>query len=114
MDQPTTPQKDRKSVAEFFQSLWTQALGTMSAADEEVQKLLGRMQQSTGWSPEEVLRQVREFSERLTTQRKDVEKRVEDAVRQSLLKLKVPRREELAGLSARLDALSKRIEALSK
>jgi polyhydroxyalkanoate synthesis regulator phasin len=45
---------------------------------------------------------------------KELEKAVEEAVRKALSKVKVPKREELQQLNARLDALAERIEALSK
>jgi hypothetical protein len=41
-----------------------------------------------------------------------VESKVEAAVKQSLQRVQAPTRDEVAKLSARLDALNKRIEAL--
>jgi polyhydroxyalkanoate synthesis regulator phasin len=46
--------------------------------------------------------------------RLEIEKAIEDAVKKALSKVKVPRREELAALNSRLDALTKRLEALSR
>ncbi len=45
---------------------------------------------------------------------KELEKAVEDAVKKALSRVKVPTRDELQKLNARLDALAERIEALSK
>ena len=45
---------------------------------------------------------------------KDAEKNVEEAVRSAVAKVKVPRHSELQALNARLDEVSRRIEALSK
>jgi polyhydroxyalkanoate synthesis regulator phasin len=42
------------------------------------------------------------------------EKSIEETVKKSLAKLKLPRREEIAQLNARLDQLMKRLEALEK
>lgn len=92
---------------EFFQQIWSQALTTVHGAEEETQKLLGRLQ---GMSQEE----ARKLSDRLATQRKDLERRVEDVVKTSVARLKVPRREEVAQLNARLDALTRRLEGLTK
>lgn len=92
---------------EFFQQIWSQALTTVHGAEEEAQKLLSRIQ---GVSQEE----ARKLSERLAGQRKDLERRVEEVVKTSVARLRVPRREEVAQLNARLDALSKRLEGLSK
>lgn len=111
MDQTT---REKKSVAEVFQQFWTQALSTVTGAEEEATKLLGKIQGLAGWTPEEARKQVREFSERLASQRKDVEQRMEDSIAQALGKMRVPRREEIVQLNARLDGLNKRLEALSK
>ncbi len=92
---------------EFFQQIWSQALTTVHGAEEEAQKLLSRIQ---GVSQEE----ARKLSERLAGQRKDLERRVEEVVKTSVARLRVPRREEVAQLNARLDALTKRLEGLSK
>lgn len=92
---------------EFFQQIWSQALTTVHGAEEEAQKLLGKLQ---GISQEE----TRKLQERLAGQRRDLERRVEEVVKTSVARLKVPRREEVAQLNARLDALTKRLETLSK
>ncbi len=92
---------------EFFQQIWSQALTTVHGAEEEAQKLLGRLQ---GVSQEE----TRKLQERLAGQRRDLERRVEEVVKTSVARLKVPRREEVAQLNARLDTLTKRLENLSK
>jgi polyhydroxyalkanoate synthesis regulator phasin len=44
----------------------------------------------------------------------EIERAVEEAVKKALSKVKVPRREELQSLHARLDDLSKRVDALTK
>lgn len=111
---PPQPAHDRRSIAEFFQQVWSQALVTVSGAEDEAAKLLARVQGMAGWSQDEVKKQVREYSERLTTQRRDMEKKVEDAVRVSLQRVRVPRKEEIAQLNSRLDTLNKRIEHLAK
>ena len=92
---------------EFFHQIWSQALTTVPHTEEEAQKLLGRLQ---GMSQEE----GRKLSERLAAQRKDLERRVEDVVKASVARLKVPRKDEVAQLNARLDALTKRLEGLTK
>jgi ubiquinone biosynthesis protein UbiJ len=92
---------------EFFQQIWSQALTTVQGAEGEAQKLLARVQ---GVSQEE----ARKLAERLQGQRKDLERRIEDVVKVSVARLKVPRREEVAQLTARVEALTKRVESLSK
>lgn len=109
----TTP-KDKRSVAEVFQQVWSQALVAVTGAEEEASKLLQKVQGMAGWSQDEAKKQVREFSEKLSSQRRDVEKRIEDGVKQSLHRLHVPRRDELEKLNARLEGLTKRIEALTR
>ncbi len=109
----STP-KDKKSVAEAFQQLWSQALQTVTGAEEETAKLFAKLQGLAGLSGEEGKKMVRDLSEKLAGQKKDVEKRLEETVHQALKSMRVPRKEEIAQLSARLDAVTRRVEALSK
>jgi polyhydroxyalkanoate synthesis regulator phasin len=110
--EPST--KDKRSAMEFFHQVWGQALVAVTGAEEEVAKVMGRLQGAVGWSQEEARRQVQHFTERLASQRRDLERRAEESVKVSMQKLKVPRREELAQLNARLDELAQRLEALTK
>ncbi|MEW5740811.1 MAG: phasin family protein [Myxococcota bacterium] len=110
--EPTS--KDKRTLSEFFQQVWSQALVTVTGAEEEVAKLVGRVQGMAGWSQDEARRHIQQFSERLAAQRKELERRAEESVKASMHRLKVPRREEIAQLNARLAALTKRVEALTK
>lgn len=98
MDTPEAP-REKHSVAEAFERVWSQALLAVSTA---------------GWSQEEVKRHAREFTEKLVGHRKDLEHSVEVAVKGALSKLKVPRREDLQEFEARLTKLSERIDALGR
>lgn len=106
--------KDKRTVSEFFQQVWSQALVTVTGAEEEVAKVFGRLQGAAGWSQDEARRQMQHFTERLASQRRELERRAEESVKASVAKLKVPRRDEVAQLNARLDALVRRMEALTK
>ncbi|PZR13950.1 MAG: hypothetical protein DI536_11530 [Archangium gephyra] len=90
-----------------FQQIWGQALTTVAGAEEEAQKLLTRLQ---GVGQEE----SRKLAERLTGQRKELERRLDDLVKVSVSRLKVPTRAEITQLNARLDGLTRRVEALQK
>jgi polyhydroxyalkanoate synthesis regulator phasin len=45
---------------------------------------------------------------------KELERAVEEAVKKALSKVKMPRREDVQALNARIDKLAERVEALSK
>ncbi len=90
-----------------FQQIWSQALTTVTGAEEEAQKLLSRLQ---GVGQDE----ARKLGERLAGQRKDLERRMEEVVKTSVARMKVPTRAEITQLNARLDSLARRAEALSK
>ncbi len=107
-----TTETPKRPVADFFEKVWGQALVTVSAAEDEVQKLVSRV--TEGWHPDEVKKQVQQLTESLAAQRREAEKSMDEAVKRTLAKLKLPRRDELAQLNARLDQLSKRLEALEK
>lgn len=107
-------QVDRGGIAERFLQVWSQAIIAVTGAEEEATKLLTRVQESLGWTQEEALKSVREFSERLASQRRDAERRLEEAVKHSLSLLSVPRREEVAQLTARVEDLARRVENLPR
>ncbi|MDY7230888.1 phasin family protein [Hyalangium rubrum] len=113
MDKPEAP-REKHPVAETFERVWSQALGAVTTAEEEVQRTLQRVASAAGWSQEEVKRQAREFTERLVGHRKELERGVEEAVRGAVARLKVPKREELQDFEARLGRLAERIEALGQ
>jgi polyhydroxyalkanoate synthesis regulator phasin len=61
-----------------------------------------------------VRRHARDFGERLTTQRREIERTIDDAVRRAASRFKLPTREDVEALNKRLDTISQRVEALSK
>jgi hypothetical protein len=103
-----------RPVVEYFQRLWGQALVAVSQAEDEAGKAAQKFAEVTGWGQEEIKRQARELSERLVRQRRDLEHSVEEGVRRTLLTLRVPRREEIHDIQARLERVAARIEALAR
>jgi hypothetical protein len=112
MDKLETPQKH--SLVETFERVWSQALLAVSTAEEEVARSVQRVAEVAGWSQEEMLRQAKMLTERLTGQRKDLEHNVEEGVRRALLHFKIPRRDEIQDIEARLVRLAERIDALGQ
>ncbi len=106
--------KEGQNVSAWFRDAWGQALAAVSSAEEEAQKLLHKAGGMVGWNPDEVVRQARDFGDRLNRQRKELEKTVEDRVKKAVGKLKVPRREDLDAIRARIEKLSSRIDALKR
>jgi polyhydroxyalkanoate synthesis regulator phasin len=106
--------EEKRTMTEIFHQVWGQALTAVTSAEEEANKLLSKLPWASAWSPEEARKQVREFSERLVVQRKDMERRVEEAVKLSLRSVQLPRRDELKELSARVDELARRVESLAR
>lgn len=104
--------KERQNVAGWFKDAWGNALSAVSSAEEEAQKLLRRAGEMVGWSPEDVVKYAREFGERLISQRRELERTVEDRVKKAVARLRMPRREELEALRSRLDKLAERLDAL--
>ncbi len=101
-------------IQELFKEAWSQALVGLNAAEAEAEKVLARLADVTGFSPEEVRRHAREFGERLTSQRREVEKAIDEAVRRAAVRFKLPTREDIEELKKRLDQISERVEALGK
>lgn len=104
----------KRPVVEQFEKLWSQALLAVSTAEDEAGKLVHKVSDFAGWSQDEARRHIREFSERLVTQRRDLEKSVEESVKRALAGLTLPRREDIAAFEARLNRVAERLEALGK
>jgi poly(hydroxyalkanoate) granule-associated protein len=101
-------------VRETFKEAWSQALVGLNAAEQEAEKVIGKIADAAGFTPEDVRRHAREFAERLQTQRKEIEKTIDDAVKRATSRFKLPSREELDGLRQRVDVIAARVEAMSK
>ncbi len=101
-------------VREIFKEAWSQALAGVNAAEAEAEKVLTKLADAAGFSTEDVKRQAREFGERLTAQRRVLEKAIADAVRTAANRFRIPTKEDIAALQKRLDAVTQRVDALSK
>lgn len=101
-------------IQTLFKEAWSNALAGVNAAEQEAEKVLGRIADVAGFSPEEVRRHAREFGERLANQRREVERAVDDAVRRAANRFRIPSREDLEALQRRVDAVAQRIDDLAK
>lgn len=94
--------------------MWVQAVTAVSSVEEEAARVVQRAQTVAGWSQDEVRRQMGELAERLAAQRKELEQGLEDRVRGALQRLRVPRRDEVQALAARVDRVAERLERLER
>jgi poly(hydroxyalkanoate) granule-associated protein len=101
-------------IQEMFKEAWSQALAGVNAAEQEAEKVFQKLADAAGFSADDVKRHAREFSERLTTQRREVEKAIDDAVRRAANRFRIPSREDIDALQKRLDAIAERVEAIAK
>ncbi len=102
--------KEKRPLTDVVERMWAQALVAVSSVEEEAAQLVQRLQAVAGWSQDEVRRQVAEVSERLASQRLTLEKGIEEGVRRAVGKLRVPRRDQIQALEARLDRLAARLD----
>ena len=101
-------------IRETFKEAWSSALAGVNAAEAEAEKVLGKLADAAGFSPEDVKRHAREFGERLSTQRKDLEKAIDDAVRRTANRFRIPTQADIEALTKRVDEVSARLEAISQ
>ncbi len=101
-------------IQTLFKEAWSNALAGVNAAEQEAEKVLARIADVAGFSPEDVRRQAREFGERLANQRREVERAVDEAVRRAANRFRIPSREDIEALQRRLDAVAQRVDALAK
>src|SRR5438874_1113429 len=105
---------DKPDAKTVFDRVWSQALLAVSTAEEEAGKALGKVAEVAGWSQDEVKRHVRDFADKLASQRRELEKTVDEQVKRAVTRLHVPRRDELAELAARVETVAARLDALEK
>ncbi len=98
----------------IFKEAWSNALAGVNAAEQEAEKVFSRLADAAGFSPEDVKRHAREFGERLQTQRREVEKAIDDAVRRAANRFRIPTKDDLETLQKRLDAIAERVDALAR
>ncbi len=101
-------------IQTIFKEAWSNALSGVNAAEQEAEKVLQRIADAAGFSPEDVRRHAREFGERLTAQRRELEKTLDEGVKRAANRFRIPTRDDLEVLQKRLDAVSERVDALAK
>lgn len=84
----------------------------VSSAGEEAGRVAQVLAERAGLNPDEIRRNVREFTDRLASQRRDFERSVEEASRRAVSSLRVPRREQIQELQNRLEKLERRLSTL--
>ena len=106
--------REKRPVSEVIERLWGQALVGVERAEDAAQGTLHRVAGLVGWSQEEVRRHAREFADRMSGQRETLQRYVEEGVQRALGRMRVPRREDVQGLSARLDRVAERLARLER
>jgi polyhydroxyalkanoate synthesis regulator phasin len=97
-----------------FREAWSQALVGLNAAEAEAEKVLGRLADAAGLTPEDVKHHAREFGERLSQQRRELERAIDDGVRRAVAQFRVPTRDEIETLRRRIDEVADRLEAVAQ
>jgi poly(hydroxyalkanoate) granule-associated protein len=105
---PTMP-----DMRETFKVAWSQALVGINAAEQEAEKVMAKIADAAGFTPDDVRRQARDFAERLQSQRKEVERSIDEAVKRATSRFRLPSRDEIEALRQRVEAISSRVDAIA-
>jgi polyhydroxyalkanoate synthesis regulator phasin len=97
-----------------FREAWSQALVGLNAAEAEAEKVLGRLADAAGLTPEDVKHHAREFGVRLSQQRREVERAIDDGVKRAAAQFKIPTRDEIDALRRRMDEIADRLESVAQ
>jgi polyhydroxyalkanoate synthesis regulator phasin len=100
-------------IQTMFKEAWSQALGGLNNAEQEAERVLAKVADAAGFGPDDVKRHAREFGERLATQRKELERAIDDAVKRTASRFRLPTRDEIDALRSRVEAISARVDALA-
>ncbi len=101
-------------IQDVFKEAWSQALAGVNAAEQEAERILARLADAAGFTAEDVKRHAREFGDRLGSQRREIEKGIDEAARRAAGRFRIPSREDVAALQRRLDAVAERLDALAR
>jgi len=107
----TNPQESRK-VADVLKDAWSQALLAVDAAEEEAQKLLSRLSGLVEVAPQDARKVANDFAERLAKQRAAIEHGLEEGVKKALNRFRIPSKEDVEALSARVEKLDAKVRDL--
>lgn len=105
---------DGRSLTEQLERAWSQALLAVSAVEDEAGRWVQRVAGLAGWGPDELRRHRTEWAARLSGQRQELERFVEERVRGAIAHLQLPKRETIHEIDRRLTALSRRVDVLSR
>ncbi len=101
-------------IQELFKEAWSHALAGVNAAEQEAEKVFERLADAAGLSPEDVRRHARDFGERLTAQRRELERAIDEGVKRAAVRLRVPTRGDLDAIERRVAELSTRVDQLAR
>lgn len=102
------------NIQEIFKEAWSHALAGVNAAEQEAEKVLSKVADAAGFSPEDVRRHARDFGGRLQAQRKELERAIDDGVKRAATRLQVPTKGDLDAIEQRLTALSAKVDELAR
>jgi len=101
-------------IQERFKEAWSHALAGINSAEQEAEKIFNRLADAAGFSPEDVRRHAKDFGDRLQTQRKELEKAIDDGVKKAANRLRVPTKGDIEAIEKRLDVIQSRIDAMAQ
>jgi polyhydroxyalkanoate synthesis regulator phasin len=97
----------------MFKDAWSQAVAGVNAAEQGAEKVLGRIAGAAGFAPDDVKRQARDLTEKLQSQRRSLEKALDEAMKKAAGRFLLPTKGEVAELRQRVEELSTRVDALA-
>jgi polyhydroxyalkanoate synthesis regulator phasin len=100
------------NLQEMFKEAWSQALVGLNTAEQEAEKIFTRLADTAGFSADDVKKHARDFGQKLKDQRQELEKGLDEAVKKAMGRFRLPSREDVDALRARVDAVAARVEKL--
>ena len=104
----------QRGAFEYVREAWATALASVTAGEEEVQKMLKIVASWIEVGPEEARKLGVELNERLRRERHQFDETLQSAVKGALTPFRLPSREDVQALATRLDRLEDRVEKISR
>ena len=103
---------ESRSTKARLQEAWQSTLGRFATAEDGSRNLIQRLVEWGKLTGDEGKTLLADWRKAIENNRRQLERRVDEAVHQSLIRFKLPSRAELDALATQLDRLEQRVRAL--
>lgn len=112
--EPTTEEVERSPMLDIARKVLMAGIGAVALAQDEIENFVNKLVERGELAEQDGKKLVREVMEKRRTQAKKVEAEVDTRLEETLARMNVPSKADIDALSAKITALSKKVDELRK